>query len=354
MQAGEKFLFDIDFDDLEILKEITEQEQGKEEDHGGQDAETEDEVITFTEEEMNSQRQQAREEGRKQGITETLEGIENTIALLFAKIEETLTGLRAIQIEENGRIHKEAIAVASAMVEKLFSNLDKEHGFEEVIKLTENTLEGLLREPSIIIHVDAAYADIMDEHLKEYLGRRDFQGKIVVTGDTNMAAGDCCIEWATGSAERSSSVTLEAAKEVVEQNLNATPPASPMISAASEPIQAVSEVPEPHPEMDNQKTPAEDAGRNGIMDAPTGPSAPQNAITPSEPTANDVELTYAEQPGVLEFGEAETRAVGPENGVDVTNTLTAQMVETQLEDGLTEPELPAQDAPSADGKNSSD
>ncbi|MEE2760580.1 MAG: FliH/SctL family protein, partial [Pseudomonadota bacterium] len=247
----------MDFDDLEILKEINEQEQEKEEDHSRQDAEPEEDIITFTEEEMNSQRQLAREEGRNQGVTETLEGIENTIAHLFDKIEKTLSGLHAIQIEENARTHKEAISVASAMVEKLFSNLDKEHGFEEVVKLTEDTLEGLLREPSVIIHVDAAYAGIMDERLTEYLSRRDFEGKVSVSGDAHMAAGDCRIEWATGSTERSSRVTLEAVKEVVEHNLNATQPASPLTSGSSELVQAVSGISEPTSEIDDQQSKTE-------------------------------------------------------------------------------------------------
>ena len=155
MQAGDKFLFDMDFDDLDILKEISDQEVAVDETADTEETEPEEEVITFTEEEMNNQRQSALEEGRQQGAAETLDGIENNIANVLTKIDETMSGLFKIQREENELNRKESISVASAVVGKLFSSLDAEHGFDEVVKLTEETLDGLLREPSIAIHVSA-------------------------------------------------------------------------------------------------------------------------------------------------------------------------------------------------------
>ena len=309
MQAGDKFLFDTDFDDLEILKEISEQEVAVEETADSEDAEPEEEVITFTEEEMNNQRQQALEEGRQQGVKETLDGIENSIANVFAKIDETMTGLFKIQREENEHTRKEAISVASAVVGKLFSGLDTEHGFREVIKLTEETLDGLLREPTIVIHVNDANADQMEERLREYLHRHDFQGKFSVTGDGNMAAGDCRIEWATGSAERSSAMILEATQDVIAHNLNSEVPAA-VETAQPETIDA--------PEQ-RQELPVDEASENDTIAAPPEAIGAGDADLPAE-----AEIQGDEPPETAAAAASQTGTEAPADGETVDN-LAAQM-----------------------------
>lgn len=330
MQAGDKFLFDMDFDDLEILKEISDQEVSVDETADSEDAEPEEEVITFTEEEMNNQRQQALKEGRQQGVTETLDGIENNIANVFAKIDETMSGLFKIQREDNAHTRKEAISVASAVVGKLFSNLDAEHGFDEVVKLTEETLDGLLREPAIAIHVNDAYAGSMQERLGQYLHRRDFQGKFSVTGDGDMAAGDCRIEWATGSAERSSAMILDAAQDVIAHNLNSEAPAE--VEAVLPEIPEAIDAP-----VQPQELPADEASENDT-----------NAAPPEAMGADDTDVAAApsfqgeEPPGSYETNESQAATEAPAEGEAIDN-LATQMEQT----------MPPPDAAPTNGDQSS-
>jgi flagellar assembly protein FliH len=320
MQAGEKFLFDLNFDDLDILKEISEQEVEIDEGAESEDAEPEEEIITFTEEEMNSQRKLALEEGKQQGVSETLDGIENNIADVFTKIDETISGLFKIQREENERTRKEAISVALAIVEKLFSSLDREHGFDEVIKMTEDTLEGLLREPAITIYVNGAYADSMDERLKEFLGRRDFQGNVHVTGDTELAAGDCRIEWATGSGKRSSAMILEAAQDVIANNLNSE-------------LLAPNELPEPDetalPEIIDQpeqpqELPADDTVENDINNISPEPLSEVNTDMPADASPDEAEIKDEESPETIDTGGPQAETEAPADG-EATDNLAAQM-----------------------------
>lgn len=326
MQAGDKFLFDMDFDDLDILKEISDQEVAVDEIAESEETEPEEEVITFTEEEMNNQRQQALEEGRQQGAAETLGGIENNIANVLTKIDETMSGLFKIQREENELNRKEAISVASAVVGKLFSSLDTEHGFGEVIKLTEETLDGLLREPAIVIHVNDAYAGRVEERIGEYLRHRDFQGKFSVTGDGDMAAGDCRIEWVTGSAERSSNMILEAAQDVIAHNLNSE------LAATEETVQA--EIPDA-PEQ-AQDMPAEVSSEN---DANAVPPETIGASDAEAPTKAEVE---GEEPPETVEAASQADAEEPANGEEIDN-LDAQM----------EQAMPPADAAPTNGDQSS-
>ena len=309
MQAGDKFLFDMDFDDLDILKEISDQEVAVDETADTEETEPEEEVITFTEEEMNNQRQSALEEGRQQGAAETLDGIENNIANVLTKIDETMSGLFKIQREENELNRKESISVASAVVGKLFSSLDAEHGFDEVVKLTEETLDGLLREPSIAIHVSAPYADRVEERLGEYLQRRDFQGKFSVTGDSDMAAGDCRIEWVTGSAERSSNTILEAAQDVITRNLNSVPPATeesvqPKIPDAPDHVQDI---------------PAEEAIEIDSIALPPEAMGASDAEAPTE-----AEIEGEEPPETVAVANSPAETEVPSDG-EAANNLDAQM-----------------------------
>ena len=330
MQAGEKFLFDMDFDDLEILKEISEQEVGIEAGAEGEDDEPEEEVITFSEEEMNSQRQLAFEEGRKQGVSETLDGIEKNIADVFTRIDETVSGLFQIQREENEQTRKESISVASAIVEKLFSSLDREHGFDEVIKLTEDTLEGLLREPSIIIHVNDALANSMQERLKEFFSSRDFQGQLSVLGDTNLAAGDCRIEWTTGEAERSSRMVLDAAQDILRQNLNSEPPEETgRAEVSAEPGQP-------------QNLPADETGKSDIIGHPAEPGLEEDTDRPAAGATMDEENKGEKLPGTIDSTGPQIEAETPPEA-EATDNLAAQM----------EQAMPPPDAVPSNGDQSS-
>jgi len=227
MQQNSKFLFDRDFDDLEILNEIAEQEKQIVKEKAVIVAEVEEELEeappTFSEEDLEAARNKAFSEGERKGVSETLGGIEKTISEVLIKINDQISEL--FQRQELGIeiLRREAISVSLAAVEKAFPNLEREHGYAEVVETTENMLISLIKEPNITIRVKDIFAAQLGDQIQSFLDDRGFQGHVSVTGDPNLSEGDCNIQWSSGEAERSSAALLDQISSSIVNNVENTP-----------------------------------------------------------------------------------------------------------------------------------
>jgi flagellar assembly protein FliH len=202
-----KYLFDRDFDDLEILKEIVEQE-AKEAVEEENDEAAESKAAepppppSYSEEQLAQARRQAYERGKKEGIAETLAGIqqktENTLEKILLQFE-TVFG---IQKSFNATVEHEAAALTLTVIRKLFPALNDRHGVDEAVAVARDVLANLIREPRIAILVDEAVVDGVRQNLADFLAKHGFQGEFVVRGDSGLGAGDCRVEWMGGNAER--------------------------------------------------------------------------------------------------------------------------------------------------------
>ena len=140
-QAMQKYLFDRDFDDLEILREIVQQEVEEQE-----LANAEPEVPsalaapTFSEEEMAAARKQAYDKGKPDGVAEALGGIEQKISVSLNKIGNEVGSLFSTQRTNNDALAQDAAHLALAVAKKLFPRLHETHGLGEIVGVTEEIL----------------------------------------------------------------------------------------------------------------------------------------------------------------------------------------------------------------------
>ena len=210
MAATVKYLFDRDFDDLEILKEIVEQEALEPEAEGSE--ETGEPVPppapTFSEEQMAAARRESYERGKKEGSAQVLAGIEQQIAAALEKIAAGMESVMQAQVESSEAMKRDAAALTVAVVRKLFPKLDAEHGPSEVVAMLQDVLSNLAREPRIIILVAQDTSEGIRTRIEDFLERRGFRGTLVVQGDATLGPGDCRIEWTGGEATRDSGALL--------------------------------------------------------------------------------------------------------------------------------------------------
>jgi flagellar assembly protein FliH len=210
MAATVKYLFDRDFDDLEILKEIVEQEALEPEAEGSEEAgePLPPPAPTFSEEQMAAARRESYERGKKEGSAEMLAGIEQKTATALEKIAAGMEGVMQAQVESSEATKRDAAALSVAVVRKLFPKLNAEHGPNEVLAMLQDVLSNLIREPRITILVANDTSDGIRTKIEDFLERRGFRGALVVQGDAALGPGDCRIEWMDGEATRDSGALL--------------------------------------------------------------------------------------------------------------------------------------------------
>ena len=219
-QTMQKFMFDRDFDDLEILREIVEQEVLEQEPAVGEPESPPVPVApTFSQEELTEARKQAHELGKREGIAETLAGIEQQITISLDKITTEVTSLLAAQTSSNDAIARDTAHLALAVARKLFPRLHEIHGLGEIVAVTEDILSHLIREPRLVVSVSEKHADAMRTRLADFLAKRGFTGNLELRGEAAIGAGDCKIEWMGGNAARSTAALFAEIESIVDRHV---------------------------------------------------------------------------------------------------------------------------------------
>ena len=221
MQAAhstQKFLFDRDFDDLEILREIVQQEVEELEQAQEAAEPVAPAAPTFSEDDMASARQLAFEKGKREGISETLASIEQRVAISLEKVASEVETLFAQQTE-NEAMTRDAAHLALAVAKKLFPRLHERYGLGEIVGVTEDILTRLIREPRLVVAVHEIHADALRTRLGDFLAKRGFSGNLEVHGENALAAGDCRIEWMGGDAARDTSALFAEIEATIERHI---------------------------------------------------------------------------------------------------------------------------------------
>jgi flagellar assembly protein FliH len=223
-QATPKFLFDRDFDDLEILREIVEQEV---EELEQAKIEAEEPAVpaapTFSEEEMAAARKQAYEKGKHDGIAEALAGVEQRTSVVLDKVAGAVETLFATQAKDNEALARDTAHLALAVARKLFPKLYEAHGLGEIVGVTEAILANLIREPRLVVLANEANTEPLRARLTDFLAKRGFSGTLDVRSDATLGPADCRIEWMGGDAARDTTALFAEIESIVERHVGGMP-----------------------------------------------------------------------------------------------------------------------------------
>jgi flagellar assembly protein FliH len=147
---------------------------------------------------------------------------------IAANLDEANRALKSIET----RLECEAVEVAVAVARKLAPALIAREPFAEISALASGCFRELVSAPHIAVRVnDALYASAR-EKLEDIVRANHFQGRLVVLAESDIAIGDCRIEWADGGVNRDSAVADAAIGAAVtsyigaQRNLADTPAVS--------------------------------------------------------------------------------------------------------------------------------
>lgn len=194
MGQFEKFLFDISFDAEKSAKAKAAA--------AAQAAAEVPPAPTFSEAELAAARQAAFAEGRAAGVAEA----EGCHAARLATAVEALTPQIAALAQDVAAAadarRRDSLEAALTVVRKLFPQLARAHGLEELHTVVEQCLERLRDEPRVVIRCADADLDALQARAEQAAARSGFEGKLVFLADERLKTGDLRVEWADGGAER--------------------------------------------------------------------------------------------------------------------------------------------------------
>lgn len=330
MTAGglKKFLFDTDFSpeaNLKVQLEAQAKAKPKEE---LAEIEEEDQVEappTFTEEDMA----RAREEGFQAGHTEATrdltsaleQRLTNTMDAISAQVANLFDAF-ARDKEEHSR---DAVAVATVMVRKLFPALNMDKAMDEIQHMIVEAMQRTSGSPTLIIRVTSGMKEAVEAKVEELVALRGREGVVTVIADDKLSDGDAAIEWDGGGMVRDSTLMWQEIDEIIERNLGTERANALAQASAPEPVEEP--VPEPVQEVVNE-APVEDNEDimvESLADAPAeadiSTEAEQTqASTPLEEEIPDIQTADDHIEGAETGPEIgpETDRVGDETSDDET------------------------------------
>ncbi|MAL77626.1 MAG: hypothetical protein CMN55_00675 [Sneathiella sp.] len=160
------------------------------------------EEVVFTETEVASLKAEAFENGRRQGQSQALQGLETNIAETIGSIGAQLGRLIGNHEQKVNAIKGEAASLAFALASRLAPKMIELAPESEVRRLIEECLADLHDEPRIVVRASDDTCQRIAPRLDEIGMRAGFQGKLILLPDDEAQSGDCRIEWADGGTER--------------------------------------------------------------------------------------------------------------------------------------------------------
>ena len=216
MTAAKKFMFDVAFDSEKDLAEV---EVANTQETIGAEAEVEIEAPTFSQQDIDSARNEGFERGREEATRELATAVERQTLDMLATIGTRLNELFESEQQADAAHAREAVVVSLSIVRKLFPHLSDAHGAQEVEALVLRAMSELTEETKVTLRLHPDMLVLMKEKISALAAETRFKGSIEFHGDEAMEKSDCRITWGMGGIARSTADIWHKIDEIVEENL---------------------------------------------------------------------------------------------------------------------------------------
>lgn len=123
------------------------------------------------------------------------------------------------QQEKDEQLRRIILAIAK----KVLPEYTTRYGLQEIQKVISDTITEMVHEPRLVVRINQQQFDVINSHIHEITVQKAYAGKVVVLADTDIAIGDCRIEWADGGLERNTQAIWDSVKTIVTPEVTQQP-----------------------------------------------------------------------------------------------------------------------------------
>ncbi|MBK8174565.1 MAG: hypothetical protein IPK66_04560 [Rhodospirillales bacterium] len=158
----------------------------------------------FSAEDVERARAEGHAVGREQANAEwaSKEHHEATLRASLDGIGERLQALQAVVGEARAQAERDAVLIAGVIAKRLLPVRYRENAIPEIEHLVATVLPRLAEETSINIAVAASLFPELGPRLEALALGNDLDGRLRITADAALPAGDCRMEWRGGGIVR--------------------------------------------------------------------------------------------------------------------------------------------------------
>ncbi len=150
----------------------------------------------FSREELEAAKLKAFEDGKREGLKESLDSIHNKTLGLLQKIENDLGMLFSAEEDRQKEYEKNATLLAAEIFTKSFPTYMEAHGLTELREAVVNALSSHMIPENIQIEINDAVFAPFTELIKEYTN--NLQKQITFKADATLSEHACRVSWAGG------------------------------------------------------------------------------------------------------------------------------------------------------------
>ena len=224
MAIAERFMFDTAFDELDELSTVGRKNELSDTFSQSGNKPSANDIKLEKELEEEKRIEQIREEnyqnGKKDGNSEALMGIEESVNKLLITISDEMNNLEAKQDLVNKEISDNLILLTQTIIKKIFPTLAKNSAVEEIIKVIVDLPKLYTEEPEILVKINPLIINQLNDRLSEKILDNTRLKKLKLVEDSSVEEGDCQIDWSNGSAERNLDKLVQKMDDIIAQNIN--------------------------------------------------------------------------------------------------------------------------------------
>ncbi|MCL2473939.1 MAG: FliH/SctL family protein [Alphaproteobacteria bacterium] len=172
------------------------------------DTEHHDKQISMQKEQASIQKEQVsiqkEQASIQQAQNELLSEMINKAKDITGRLQDTLK-------EQEDEIRRVALAISKKILPAFVSRF----GADDITAIVSHTLQEMKREPRVVVKLNAADFEVLNDKLQAMAEEQAFHGKLIVITDNKIQQGDCLVEWTEGGVEKNIQNTLNEIDKIV-------------------------------------------------------------------------------------------------------------------------------------------
>lgn len=174
---------------------------------------------SYTQEDLDRAREEGLNAGRDAAARDMASAIEQRLLDTLDAINNQVAGLFNAYQEDKEQHSRDAVAVATVIVRKLFPAMNMDKAMAEIEHMIIEAMKRTSGSPALIIRVPEDIHTEVEDKAKDLAALRGREGTLNIIADKDMALGDVMVEWDGGGMSRNTALIWQEIDEIIERNL---------------------------------------------------------------------------------------------------------------------------------------